>query len=104
MRKIQLLKLARARSGDKGDIANIGLMAYSKEGYEVIKREVTPERVKEHFKGTVKGNVERYELPNLLAFEFVLHGALDGGATRSLRMDNLAKDIGQALLLMEMEV
>ena len=104
MRKIQLAKIAHARSGDKGDIANIGLIAYTKEGYEIIKREVTPDRVKEHFGDLVKGEVERYELPNLNALEFVLHGALDGGATKSLRMDNLGKNVGQALLLMEVEV
>ncbi|PIU55262.1 MAG: hypothetical protein COS88_05080, partial [Chloroflexi bacterium CG07_land_8_20_14_0_80_51_10] len=84
--------------------ANIGLIAYTKEGYEIIKREVTPDRVKEHFGDLVKGEVERYELPNLNALEFVLHGALDGGATKSLRMDNLGKNVGQALLLMEVEV
>ncbi len=104
MKKIQLREIAHARSGDKGDNTNVGLLAYSPEAYEIIKREVTPERVKAHFKDIVKGEVVRYELPNLLGFNFILHDSLGGGGSESLRNDAQGKTHGQALLLMEIEV
>src|SRR6266404_3963138 len=85
--KIQLLKLAHARSGDKGDTANVGLIALRPEFYPLLVREVTAARVKEHFKGICKGDVERFELPNLGALNFLLHHSLGGGGT--LSMDQL---------------
>jgi len=103
MRK-QLVELAHARSGDKGDIADISLFAPDLEIYDLLAREVTAERVKKHFEGIITGNVERFEVPNVLALKFVLHGALDGGASRSLRSDALGKSLSSALLRMEIEV
>ena len=103
MRK-QLVELAHARSGDKGDIADISLFAPDLEIYDLLAREVTAERVKMHFAGIIIGNVERFEVPNVLALKFVLHGALDGGASRSLRSDSLGKSLSSALLRMEIEV
>lgn len=100
----QLRELAYVRSGDKGDICNIGLLALSAENYEVIRREVTPERVKAFFGEMVKGPVNIYELPNIHALEIVLHNALDGGATRTLRFDQTGKAMGTALLRMEVAV
>ena len=101
--KIPLSQIAHARSGDKGDIANIGLIAYRQEDYPILLREVTAERVKAHFKEFVKGKVERYELPNLWALNFVMHEALDGGGTISLRTDAQGKTLGAALLRMEVD-
>jgi hypothetical protein len=103
MRK-QLVELAHARSGDKGDIADISLFAPDLEIYDLLAREVTAERVKMHFAGIITGNVERFEVSNVLALKFVLHGALDGGASRSLRSDSLGKSLSSALLRMEIEV
>jgi hypothetical protein len=103
MRK-QLVELAHARSGDKGDIADISLFAPDLEIYDLLAREVTAERVKMHFAGIITGSVERFEVPNVLALKFVLHGALDGGASRSLRSDSLGKSLSSALLRMEIEV
>ena len=103
MRK-QLVELAHARSGDKGDIADISLFAPDLEIYDLLAREVTAERVKKHFEGIITGSVERFEVPNVLALKFVLHGALDGGASRSLRSDSLGKSLSSALLRMEIEV
>ncbi|MFN7946629.1 MAG: hypothetical protein U0Z53_14860 [Blastocatellia bacterium] len=102
--KIQLLKIAHARSGDKGDTANIGLIARRPELYPVIAREVTAERVKEHFAGICKGEVERFELPNLHALNFLLHQSLGGGGTVSLKTDPQGKTLSAALLRMEIEV
>jgi len=104
MMKIQLRQIAHARSGDKGDDANIGLIALKPEDYPVLVREVTAERVKKHFAGVCRGAVERYELLNLYALNFVLHQALDGGGLVSLRMDNQGKTYGAALLRMEIDV
>jgi hypothetical protein len=83
MSTVQLRELAYARSGDKGDVCNIGLLAFDRENYELIKKHVTPERVKEHFGDMVKGGVEIYAMPNIDALEIVLRNALDGGATRT---------------------
>mgnify|MGYP007073193710 CR=1 FL=1 len=100
---IQLRWLAHARSGDKGDAANVGLIALEPEYYEVLRSEVTAKRVARHFKGMVSA-VERYELPNLNALNFMLHGALDGGGTMSLKTDAQGKVFSTALLRMEIEV
>ena len=102
--KKQLVDLAHARSGDKGDIANIALFASDQTTYDLLVREVTAERVRAHFEGIVTGKVERYEVPNVLALNFVLHGALNGGASRSIRSDALGKSLSSALLRMEIEV
>ena len=103
-RKIQLVKLAHARSGDKGDTANVGLIALNAEYYPILVREVTVARVARHFRGMIKGSVERYELPNLKALNFLLHGALGGGGTLSLKTDAQGKVFSTALLRMEIEV
>ncbi|HZO71063.1 MAG TPA: hypothetical protein VFB60_02610 [Ktedonobacteraceae bacterium] len=102
--RTQLVRLVHARSGDKGDKANIAIFAPDQATYELIKREVTTGRVKEHFKGIADGPVERFEVPNVLALNFVLHGALNGGASRSLRSDSLGKSLSSALLRMEIDV
>ena len=102
--KIQLLKLAHARSGDKGDTANIGLIALKPEYYPVLVKEVTAERVKQHFAEICHGEVERYELPNLGALNFLLHHSLGGGGTLSLKADAQGKTLSAALLRMEIEV
>jgi hypothetical protein len=102
--KIQLRQIAHARSGDKGDIANIGLIALQPEHYPVLVREVTAERVKQHFAEICHGEVERFELPNLHALNFVVHGALDGGGLLSLRTDNQGKTLSSALLRMEIQM
>jgi len=102
-RSIQLRYLAHARSGDKGDTANVGLIALDPEYYPILRREVTTARVTRHFKGMVTG-VERFELPNLNALNFLLHGALDGGGTISLKTDAQGKVYSTALLRMEIPV
>ncbi len=102
--KKQLVELAHARSGDKGDIADLSLFAPDQATYDLLAREVTAERVKKHFAGIITGNVERFEVPNVLALKFVLHGALDGGASRSLRSDSLGKSLSSALLRMEVDL
>ncbi|HEX8210192.1 MAG TPA: hypothetical protein VK420_03465 [Longimicrobium sp.] len=104
MPRIQLVHLAHARSGDKGDTANVGLIALRPEFYPHLVREVTTERVKEHFAGIVHGGVERFELPNLEALNFLLHNALGGGGTVSLKTDAQGKVLSTALLRMEIEV
>ncbi len=102
-KRVQLRWLAHARSGDKGDTANVGLIALEPEYYPVIVEQVTRRRVARHFKGMVSA-VERFELPNLLALNFLLHGALDGGGTLSLKTDAQGKVFSTALLRMEIEV
>lgn len=102
--KIQLREIAHARSGDKGDTANIGLIALKPEYYPVLVREVTAERVKEHFTGICEGEVERFELPNLGALNFLLHQSLGGGGTLSLRTDPQGKTLSAALLRMEIDL
>jgi hypothetical protein len=99
--KTQLVHLVHARSGDKGDKANIAIFAPDIATYDLLVREVTSERVRAHFEGIVTGKVERFEAPNVLALNFVLHGALNGGASRSLRSDALGKSLSSALLRME---
>ena len=101
MSNVQLRQLAYARSGDKGDVCNIGLLAFDRANYELIRKYVSPERIKEHFGDMVKGEVEIYEMPNIDALEIVLRNALDGGATRTLRFDQTGKAMGTALLRME---
>ena len=102
--KRRLLDLAHARSGDKGDTANVGLIARKPEFYPVLVKEVTAARVARHFKGMITGPVERFELPNLKALNFLLHGALDGGGTISLKTDAQGKVFSTALLRMEIDV
>ena len=102
--KVQLTKLAHARSGDKGDTANIGLIALRDDFYPLLVREVTDERVRDHFKGICKGEVERFELPNLGALNFLLHQSLGGGGTLSLMTDAQGKTFSTALLRMSIEV
>jgi hypothetical protein len=102
--KVQLVKLAHARSGDKGDTANVGLIALRDEFYPLLVREVTAERVKRHFEGLCKGEVERFELPNLKALNFLLHESLGGGGTLSLMTDAQGKTFSTAMLRMVVEV
>ncbi|HJQ68752.1 MAG TPA: hypothetical protein VKA70_07260 [Blastocatellia bacterium] len=104
MAKVKLVKLAHARSGDKGDTANVGLIAYKPEYYSILVEQVTAERVKEHFRGICLGEVERFEIPNLGALNFLLHESLDGGGTLSLKTDAQGKTYSTALLRMEIEV
>lgn len=104
MPSIQLVHLAHARSGDKGDTANVGVIAYDPEHFDLLRERLTPEAVKAHFGDLVKGPVERFELPNLHALNFLLHGALDGGGTVSLMNDAQGKVFSTALLRMEVEV
>ena len=101
---IRLTKLAHARSGDKGDTANVGLIALREELYPLLAREVTAERVREHFRGICRGGVGRYELPNLGALNFLLHESLGGGGTLSLMTDAQGKTFSTALLRMEIDV
>ncbi|MDR3610750.1 MAG: hypothetical protein P4L27_09315 [Ignavibacteriaceae bacterium] len=102
--KVKLKDIAHGRSGDKGDAANIGIIAYDAEGYKVIKEHLTAELVKKYFEGICLGNVERYELPNLNALNFLLHDTLGGGGTVSLKHDAQGKTLAAALLRMEIEV
>lgn len=102
--KIKLLEIAHGRSGDKGDAANVGIIAYDDKGYETIKKHLTSERVKEHFKGICHGEVERYELPNIRALNFILNQTLGGGGTVSLKHDAQGKTLAAALLRMEIEI
>lgn len=101
---IALRELAHARAGDKGNISNLSLIAYDRKNYELLLREVTPERVRAHFAGVVHGSVTRYELPQLGALNFVLQQALGGGVTRSLALDAHGKCLGAALLAMKITV
>lgn len=103
-RRVALADVARARSGDKADLANVALFAPTDALYAAFLREVTPERVRAHFGRFVRGDVDRHEVPNVRALNFVLHQALDGGAARSLRSDPLGKSYGSLLLRMEIDV
>jgi len=100
----KLIELAHARSGDKGDTANVGIIARRPEYYPILVREVTAERVKKHFEGVCLGEVERFELPNLGALNFLLHESLDGGGTLALKADPQGKTYSSALLRMEIDV
>lgn len=102
--KVSLTKLAHARSGDKGDTANVGLIALKDEYYPILVREVTADAVKKHFGQMVKGSIERFELPNLHALNFLLHGSLGGGGTLSLMTDAQGKTFSTALLRMEVDI
>ena len=104
MVRARLYDIAHARSGDKGDASNVGLIARTPELYEVIREEVTPERVREHFALVCRGRVERFEVPNLLALNFILHDSLGGGGTESLVTDAQGKTHAQGLLVMEIDV
>lgn len=102
--KIELLKLAHTRSGDKGDTANVGVIALKDDFYPILVREVTAEKVKKHFGEIVKGDVERFELPNLKALNFLLHESLGGGGTLSLMTDAQGKTFSTALLRMKIDL
>jgi hypothetical protein len=102
--KIRLLEIAHARSGDKGDTANVGLIALRPEWFPILQQYVTLGAVRDHFAGIITGDVERYELPNLKALNFLLHGALDGGGTLSLKTDAQGKVFSTAMLRMVLDV
>ena len=102
--KVRLLDLAHARSGDKGDTANVGVIALKAEWFPLLARELTRDRVRDHFAGVIDGDVERFDLPNLNALNFLLHGALDGGGTLSLKTDAQGKVFSTALLRMTLDV
>ena len=104
MKKVLLKDLAYGRSGDKGDICNVGIMAFNRKNYEIIRKEVTPERIKKLFKDTVKGQVKIYEMPNIDSLQIVMYNALGGGATRSLRYDQTGKSMCTAVLRLEIAV
>ncbi len=104
MKKVKLIKIAHGRSGDKGNAANIGIIAYDDKGYEIIKKHLTAQKVKKHFKGICFGKVERFELPNIRALNFLLHDTLGGGGTVSLKHDAQGKTLAAALLRMELEI
>ncbi|HKZ78525.1 MAG TPA: hypothetical protein VJ124_09480 [Pyrinomonadaceae bacterium] len=102
--RVSLIKLAHARSGDKGDTANVGLIALREEFYPILVREVTATRIKGHFRGICHGDVERFELPNLGALNFLLHHSLGGGGTLSLMTDAQGKTFSTALLRMQIDI
>jgi hypothetical protein len=102
--RVRLLDIAHARSGDKGNTANVGVIALRPEWYPVLARVVTRDRVATHFNGVITGGVERYELPNLHALNFLLHGALDGGGTLSLKTDAQGKVFSTALLRLVVDI
>ena len=104
MARVQLLRIAHARSGDKGDTTNVGLIALRPEFYPILSEQVTAERVQKHFEGICLGQVQRFELPNLGALNFLLPESLDGGGTLSLKTDAQGKTYSAALLRMEIEV
>lgn len=102
--RVPLHRVAHARSGDKGDASNVGLIANSRELFQALRDQVTPERVAEHFRQVCRGGVDRYEVPNLNAFNFILHDSLGGGGTESLKSDAQGKTHAQGLLQMEVDV
>lgn len=102
--RVRLLDIAHARSGDKGDTANVGVIALRPEWYAILERHLTRDRVARHFEGIIEGGVDRYELPNLKALNFLLHGALDGGGTLSLKTDAQGKVFSTALLRLVLDV
>jgi hypothetical protein len=103
-KKIRLIEIASARSGDKNDVCNIGVMARSREYYPILEKYLTAEVVKKHFGNLIKGDVVRYEWSAIDSLNFVCYGALDGGASRSLRMDTLGKNFSSHLLRLELEI
>jgi len=103
-RKILIQELAYVRSGDKGNISNVGIMAFNKENYEILKKQVTPQRVKDHYKELVKGDVNIYEMPNINALQVVMYQALGGGATCTLRFDETGKAMCLGMLFMPVDV
>lgn len=102
--KIKLLDIAHGRSGDKGDAANVGIIAFDDKGYQIISKYLTVDKVKKHFEGICLGKVERFELPNLRALNFLLHNTLGGGGTVSLKHDAQGKTLAAALLRMDLEI
>ena len=102
--KLKLIDIAHGRSGDKGDAANVGIIAYDEIGYKLIKKYLTADKVKRHFTGICLGEVERFELPNIRALNFILHNTLGGGGTVSLKHDAQGKTLAAALLRMELDV
>ena len=102
--RVRLLDIAHARSGDKGDTANVGVIALRPEWYPLLREQLTLDRVRAHFKGVITGDVERFELPKLNALNFLLHGALDGGGTLSLKTDAQGKVFSTAMLRMVLDV
>ena len=104
MKRVPLYAMAHARSGDKGDGSNVGVLAYDDRGYEILKAWLTPDRVKAHFGEIVKGRVDRYDLPNLRGLNFALHDSLGGGGSASLKTDAQGKTHGMAMLRMLVEV
>lgn len=102
--RVRLVDIAHARSGDKGDTANVGVIALRPEWYDLLARELSRQRVQEHFRGVIHGDVERFELPNLKALNFLLHGALDGGGTLSLKTDAQGKVFSTAMLRMVLDI
>ncbi len=104
MTRIRLEEIAHARSGDKGDGSNVGLIAYTPAGYQLLCRELTTDRVKAHFAAICRGAVDRYEVPNLKALNFILHDSLGGGGSESVKTDAQGKTHGQALLRMELDL
>lgn len=104
MKRIKLSEMAYARSGDKGDASNVGIVAYDRRGYDLLKSVLTEERVKRHFASICRGGVTRYEVPNILALNFILHDSLGGGGSESLKTDAQGKTHGLGLLQMEIEV
>jgi len=104
VKRLPLYAMAHARSGDKGDGSNVGVLAYDDRGYEILKAWLTPDRVKAHFGEIVRGRVDRYDLPNLRGLNFILHDSLGGGGSASLKTDAQGKTHGMALLRMIVEV
>lgn len=102
--KIQILQIAHARSGDKGDTGNVGVIARKPEFYPLLVKYLTTEKVKEHFRGICLGSVERFELPNIGALNFLLHNSLGGGGTRSLKNDAQGKTLSSVMLRMELDI
>ena len=104
MATVKLWELAHARTGDKGNTANVSLIAYDPMHYDVLRRKVTADVVKRHFKGVVQGDVTRYELPDICAFNFILEKALCGGVTSSIALDTHGKTLSSALLNLSIEI
>jgi len=104
MKRLPLYAMAHGRSGDKGDGSNVGILAYDQRGYEILRERLTPDRVKAHFGAIVRGEVERFELPNLRGLNFLLHDSLGGGGSASLKTDAQGKTHAMALLRLVLEV